>query len=79
MQAQVFKKNGVNIVPDYLKDDFPDAAKGPAKYNYIFRLGQKGVQWKGERPPVEAFNNIIRGIYNDHLKTHSIYGMYSSQ
>jgi hypothetical protein len=74
MQGQVFQKAGVEVVPDYLHEDFPDKLKAPTKYGYIFKLGNKGVQWKGERPPVEKYNNIVRGIYNEHLKTHSQYG-----
>ena len=61
-------------MPDYLDEDFPSVLQAPAKYDYIFKLGQNGLQWKGERPPVTAYNNIVRGIYTDYLNTHSQYG-----
>jgi hypothetical protein len=57
-----------------MKEDFPEKRQAPAKYDYIFKLGQKGQQWRGERPCTEAYNSIVRGIYNEHLKTHSAYG-----
>ena len=72
MKRQVFKKNGKEKVPLYLSEDFPPEEYRPAKENYLFKL-----KWSGDRPPAQAFENIVRGIYTDHLKTNSVYGKFS--
>ena len=60
-------------MPFYLKADFPPEEFTPAKENYLFKL-----KWDGERPPVDAYSAIVRAIYNDYLKTNSVYGKYSN-
>jgi hypothetical protein len=72
MKREVFKKNGKELVPAYLSEDFPPEEYRPAKEAYLFKQ-----KWNGERPPALAFENVVRAIYTDHLRTHSTYGKFS--
>lgn len=73
IKAQVFRKNGQELIPLYLKKDFP-TQKGKLAKEWALSLNKHG-----NRPTAEGFQRVIKELYIKHVKKNGVYGKYGKK
>lgn len=73
IKNQIFKKNGKEIIPNYLKVDMP-SQKGKLAKEWVL-----GLKKNGNRPTAEGFQRVVKELYIKHVKKNGAYGKYSKK
>ena len=69
----MFRKNGRELIPAYLKRDFP-TQKGKLAKEWALSLNKNS-----DRPTAEGFQRVVKELYIQHVKKNGVYGKYGKR